>query len=252
MVRRKVLIGLLVLGLRVSAAGAQELRVAAASDLQAILPDIAARFEQASGQKVVLTFGSSGNFFAQIQNGAPFDVFFSADIDYPRRLEGAGLGEAGTLTQYATGSLAMWTPAETAVDMSRGLSALLDVRVRRIAIANPDHAPYGRAAVALLQREGLYERVKDKLVLGENISQAAQFVQSGNADVGLLALSLTRAPAMKSGRVYEVPSSMMPPIEQAAIVIASSKNKAAARDLIAFLQRPEIITLLKSAGFGIP
>ncbi len=239
--------------LQAAAAHAQDLRVAAASDLQTVLPEIAARFEQESGQKVVLTFGSSGNFFSQIQNGAPFDVFFSADIDYPRRLEAAGWGEPGTFAEYATGGLAMWAPKDGAIDIDRGLPALLDAKVRRIAIANPDHAPYGRAAVALLQREGLYDRVKDKLVLGENISQAAQFVQSGNADVGILALSLTRGPALKAaGRVYEVPPAMFPPIEQAVIVLSSSQNKQAARDLIAFLKRPEIIALMKEFGFGIP
>src|SRR5579859_3444473 len=137
----------------------QPLRVAAAADLQFVLPQIAAGFEKASGKKVELIFGSSGNFFAQIQNGAPFDVFLSADIDYPRRLEGSGQAERGSLYEYATGRLVLWTRSDTGIDVRRGLTVLTDARVRHVAIANPEHAPYGRAAVAALRHEGLYERV---------------------------------------------------------------------------------------------
>src|SRR5206468_9754557 len=163
---------------------AQGLTVAAASDLQSALPAIASRFENATGQPVRLTFGSSGNFFAQIQNGAPFDLFLSADIDYPRRLASSGLAERGSLREYAVGRVVLWTRTDSGVDVKRGLAVLEDSRVRRIAIANPEHAPYGRAAVAALRHEGLYDRVRDKFVLGENISQAAQFADSGSADVG--------------------------------------------------------------------
>ncbi len=158
--------------------------MAAASDLQSALPAIASQFEKDSGQRVILTFGSSGNFFTQIQNGAPFDVFLSADIDYPRRLEASGQAERGSLYKYATGHIVLWTRTDSGIDVRRGLAVLVDARVRRIAIANPEHAPYGRAAVAALRHEGLYERVQGKFVLGENISQAAQFAQSGAADVG--------------------------------------------------------------------
>src|SRR5262249_40203079 len=155
-------------------AAAQDLTVAAASDLQSALPGIAADFEKQTGHKVVVSYGSSGNFFTQIQNGAPFDVFLSADIDYPRRLESAGLGERGTLTDYARGRIVLWTRRDSGIDISRGIEVLTDSRVRRIAIANPDHAPYGRAAVAALQATHIDDRVRDKLVKGENISQTAQ------------------------------------------------------------------------------
>ncbi len=183
-------------------ASAQGLTVAAASDLQAALPAMASQFEKETGQRVVLTFGSSGNFFTQIQNGAPFDVFLSADIDYPRRLEREGLAERGSLFEYATGRLVLWTRNDSGIDVRRGLTVLADARVRHIAIANPEHAPYGRAAVAALRHEGLYERVRSKFVLGENISQAAQFAQSGNAEVGVLALSLALSPTLKSSGTY--------------------------------------------------
>jgi molybdate transport system substrate-binding protein len=235
-----------------AAASAQSLRVAAASDLQAVLPIVADRFEKDTGNKVTLTFGSSGNFFTQIQNGAPFDVFLSADIDYPRRLEQAGLGERGTLYQYATGRLVVWTRNDSGIDVNRGIAVLADPRVRKVAIANPAHAPYGRAAVAAIRHEGLYDRVQAKLVMGENISQAAQFAQSGNADVGLLALSLALAPALKSvGHYAAVPDSLHPPIEQAGIVVATSGNNELARKFLDSLKRPEIVKILESYGFSL-
>ena len=238
---------------RPTAAPAQGLTVAAASDLQVALPAIAARFEQTTGHTVTLTFGSSGNLFTQIQNGAPFDVLLSADIDYPRRLAQAGLGEPGSLYAYATGRLVLWTRRDSGIDVRGGLSVLADARVRRIAIANPAHAPYGRAAVAALQHEGLYERVRAKLVFGENISQAAQFAQSGNAEVGMLALSLARAPALaNAGASVEIPASFHPPIEQAAIVIAASARKAIARQFIEALKTPESARVLEAYGFGVP
>src|SRR5262249_11796761 len=160
-------------------------------------PTVTARFQQQTGKTVAVTYGSSGNFFAQLQNGAPFDVFFSADIDYPTELQHTGLAEPGSLYEYAIGKIVLWAPKGGTVDVSRGLQAVLAPAVRHLAIANPEHAPYGRAAVAALQHEGLYEKAREKFVLGENISQAAQFVQSGNAEAGIIALSLTLAPAMK-------------------------------------------------------
>jgi molybdate transport system substrate-binding protein len=232
---------------------APALAVAAASDLQSVLPALASRFERETSRRVTLTFGSSGNFFSQIQNGAPFDVFFSADVDYPRRLEAAGLTEPGTLQPYATGRLVLYASAAAGLDLGRGLAVLTDARVRRIAIANPEHAPYGRAAVAALTHERLYDQVRAKLVLGENVSQAAQFVQSGNAQAGLLALSLALAPALRtSGTYLDVPASFYPPIEQAAVVIKASGRKEAARQFLAFLGRPAIVQMLNDAGFLPP
>jgi molybdate transport system substrate-binding protein len=234
-------------------AGAQNLAVAAASDLQAALPAVATQFEKDTGQKVTLTFGSSGNFFAQIRNGAPFDVFLSADIHYPRQLEQAGAAERGSLYAYAMGRLVLWTRKDSGIEVKRGLSVLADGRVRRIAIANPEHAPYGRAAVAALRHEGLYEQVKGKFVLGENILQTAQFAQSGNAAVGLLALSLALAPALKSvGTYVEIPVDFHPPIEQAAVVVATSRQKALAQQFVDALKKPAVTQILQSYGFEVP
>jgi molybdate transport system substrate-binding protein len=241
------------LWLAIPMAAAQTLTVAAASDLRAVLPAIASQFEKDAGHKVALTFGSSGNFVTQIENGAPFDIFLSADIDYARRLERAGLSEPGTLYQYATGHIVLWTRNDSGVDLRGGLSVLTNATVRKVAIANPRHAPYGRAAVAALRHEQLYERVRGKFVLGENISQAAQFVESGNAQVGVLALSLALAPALKAaGHYVGIPESFYPPIDQAAVVLASSRQKTVARQFIDFLKKPETVSMLASYGFAPP
>jgi molybdate transport system substrate-binding protein len=251
-VRRCALLAALLAILAVGVRAAEPLSVAAASDLQAALPRVATLFEAQTGQKTRLTFGSSGNFFTQIQNGAPFDVFLSADIEYPQQLERAGLGEPGTLAEYARGHIVLWTRNDSGVDVRHGLSVLAAPAVRRIAIANPDHAPYGRAAVAALRHEGLYESVRRKFVLGENIAQTAQFAQSGNADVGIVGLSLALAPALTSaGKYFEIPETFYPAIAQAAIVVAGSKQKAAAKQFVQFLNSQAAAEVLQSAGFAV-
>jgi molybdate transport system substrate-binding protein len=232
---------------------AEELKIAAAADLTFAFRDVGARFVKHTGNIVKLTYGSSGNFFAQIQNGAPFDLFFSADVGYPRKLEEAGLTVPGTIYQYASGTLVMWAPNASKLDLSRGMASLLDPGIRKIAIANPQHAPYGAAAVAAMRHEGVYDKVKDKLVMGENISQAAQFVQSGNADVGLIALSLAVAPAMKDkGRYVEIPTRDYPPIIQAAVILKSSHNKELANQFLKFMKKPETVKLMERYGFAVP
>jgi molybdate transport system substrate-binding protein len=229
------------------------LRVAAASDLQSVLPALATRFERETGRAIEVSFGSSGNFYAQLQNGAPFDLFFSADVEYPKRLESSGLTTPGTLVEYANGRIVLWTRTDTGLNLNAGLSILAEPRVRRVAIANPEHAPYGRAAVAALRHEQLYDRVRSKFVLGENVSQAAQFVQSGNADAGIIALSLALGPAMQAtGRYVEIPASHYPPIVQAAVVLRSSKSVETARRFLSFMQRPDSRRALEDAGFVVP
>ena len=246
-------LAMFLLGLTPLNGAGQTLAVAAASDLQSALPVIAAQFERETGHKVALTFGSSGNFFTQIQNGAPFDILFSADIDYARTLEREGLGVRGSLYQYATGSIVLWTRTDSGIDIRGGLAVLTTSKVRRVALANPAHAPYGRAAVSALRHEQLYDRVREKFVLGENISQAAQFAQTGNAEVGVLALSLALAPALKSAGTYvEIPAATYPPIEQAAIVLATSHQQALAGQFVAYLKRPESVRVLRSYGFALP
>jgi len=235
------------------AAHAGEIVVAAAADLTFAFKDVAARFQRETGNPIKLSYGSSGNFLSQIENGAPYDMFFSADVAYPKKLEAAGLVESGTLYEYATGKLVIWVPAKSNLDVTQGLKALLDPGISKIAIANPEHAPYGAAAVAALRHERIYDRVKSKLVMGENISQTAQFVQSGNADAGLLALSLALAPAMKdTGRYIEVPSADYPPIIQAAVILKSARNKAIAKRFLKFLKEPATVALMRRYGFVLP
>ena len=230
---------------------ARELAVAAASDLQTVLPEIASRFQRETGVTLKTSLGSSGNFFAQIQNGAPFDVFLSADIDYPQRLAASRQADADSLYRYATGRIVLWTRNDSHIDVRKGLAVVKDARVRRLAIANPEHAPYGRAAVAALRHDGLYDAVRTKLVFGENIAQAAQFADSGSADAGIIALALALGPALRSsGTYFEIPATVHPPIQQAAIVVSASKRKAAARQFLAYLARPEIVQLLARFGFA--
>ncbi len=251
--RRAFLASLVVALLIVRAACAQEIRVAAAADLKFAMQDVAVQFEKKSGAKVDVSYGSSGNFFSQLQNGAPFDLFFSADIDYPRKLEAAGLAEPETLYEYAVGRIAIWMGADANVDLARlGWKAILDPSVQKIAIANPEHAPYGRAAVAALQKAGIYEQVKAKLVYGENISQAAQFVQSGNAQAGIVAISLAVSPGMKAGKRWEIPADMHPPIEQAAIIPKNAANKNGARALMEFVKSEAGRATLSKYGFTLP
>jgi molybdate transport system substrate-binding protein len=232
---------------------AQEITVAAASDLQFAFQEVGTRFQRDHGTSVKLIFGSSGNFFTQIQNGAPFDLFFSADSEYPKKLEAAGLAEPGTIYEYAVGKIVLWVPKESGLDLSRGLAVLLDANVKKIAIANPEHAPYGRAAVSALQHENIYDKVHDKFVLGENISQTASFVASGGAEIGVVALSLAFAPSMKGrGRYAEIPSEDYPPIRQAAVILGSSKQKAVARQFLDYVRSPSIVELMKTYGFSLP
>lgn len=253
MLRKIFLRSLLCLLLVSTICPAQEITIAAAADLQFAFQDVAARFQQATGHRVKTIFGSSGNFFAQIQNGAPFDIFFSADIGYPQKLEAAGQTEPGTLYEYATGKIVLLAPKESTLDLKRGLSVLLDPQIKKIAIANPEHAPYGRAAVAALQHEKLYDQVSAKFVLGENISQTATFVVSGSADIGMVALSLALAPSTQAKANYaSIPEDSYPPIRQAAVILKSSQQKDLARQFIAFLKKPEIVSLLEKYGFAVP
>jgi molybdate transport system substrate-binding protein len=232
---------------------AQEITVAAAADLQFAMQDVAARFQKQTGKTVKLIYGSSGNFFQQIQNGAPFDMFFSANLDYPKKLEAAGLVEPGSFYQYAKGKIVIWVRNDSTLDLGSGMQVLLDPSVKKIAIANPQHAPYGQAAVAAMQKENVYDKVKDKFVLGENISQAASFVVSGSADVGIVALALALSPNMKDkGRYVEVSSDEYPPIEQACVIILSSKNKETARQFLSLIKTDAIANVLHTYGFDVP
>jgi len=235
-------------------ASAQEITVAAAADMSAALPELVAAYTKKTGQVVKLSFGASGNLTNQIRNGAPFDLFFSADEQYPQQLIAEGLASKDTLYRYAIGRLVLWVPNESPLDLSKlGMQALLDPSVKKISIANPATAPYGRAAAAALRYFGIYDQVSSRLVVGENVAQAAQFVESGNAQAGLLALSHALAPAMKNkGRYWTVPLDAYPTLNQAAVVLSRSKQQDAARRFLEFLRSPEATSLLTSYGFSLP
>jgi molybdate transport system substrate-binding protein len=235
-------------------ATAQEITVAAAADMSAALPELVAAYTKKTGQTVKLSFGASGNLTNQIRNGAPFDIFFSADEQYPQQLVTEGLALKDTLYRYAIGRLVLGVANDSPLDLPKlGIQALLDPSVKKISIANPAHAPYGRAAEAALRHFGIYDQVSSRLVLGENVSQAAQFVESGNAQAGLIALSHALAPALKDkGRYWTVPLDAYPTLNQAAVVLSRSKKQDAARKFLESVHSPEATSLLISYGFSLP
>lgn len=240
---------------RTQAPGPRQVRIAAASDLKYALDELAGSFRDSHPDvAVTITYGSSGNFFAQLCNDAPFDLFLSADVAYPQKLIEQGKASGDTLFRYAVGRIVVWVPADSRLDVrKRGIEVLADESVRKIAIANPKHAPYGRAAEAAMRGAGVYDRVKDKLVLGENIAQAAQFVQSGGADAGVIALSLAVAPAMRDkGQYFEIPAEAHPRIEQGGVVMARAEDPAAAREFRAVMLSGAAKALLKQYGFAEP
>lgn len=232
----------------------REINVAAAADLSVALQEVATNYEKQSGVKVRLSFGASGALTQQIQNGAPFDVFFSADMDYPRQLISAGLAEEDSLYRYAVGRLVVWVPKDSPLDVEhKGIETLLDLSVRKIAIANPQHAPYGRAAVATLQHYGLNEKLHDKLVIGENIAQAAQFAESGNAQAGFVALAHASAPSMVGkGKYWIVPGDAYPPLDQGVVMISASPHKQDAKAFLEYLRGADFAAVLKRFGFTVP
>jgi molybdate transport system substrate-binding protein len=235
-----------------ASSNAQQVTAAAAADFAEALDEIAARFEAQSGAHVKRVYGASGNLYEQIQEGAPFDVFFAANTSYPQRLESAGYAFPGTYSAYAQGKIVLLLQAGTHVSLKQGLRALLDPAIKHIAIADPAHAPYGQAAIEALRSEGLYDAVAAKIVRGENISQAASFVLSGAADAGMVALSTVLARAGANFVWAEVPARDYQPIVQAAIVLRSSKNPELARRLETYVRSEEALGILKRHGFEAP
>lgn len=203
--------------------------VAAASDLNFAIKDIIRDFEQNTRHEVRLTLGSSGNFYAQIMNGAPFEVFLSADTSYPRQLQAAGRVD-GEIFVYGVGRVVLWASNRSGIDVEKlGFKAFAHPSVKKVAIANPAHAPYGQAAVAAMRHAQVYDSIQNKLVFGENISQTAQFVQSGAADIGVIALSLALSePMRKSGRYWIVPPDTYPRMEQGAVLLKGASPAARA------------------------
>lgn len=231
----------------------ETLALAAASDLIYCLEDLNAAFRQENpGVSLQVATGSSGNFFAQIKHGAPFDVFLSADLDYPKALVRAGLADSSSLTKYAIGRLVLWT-VRPEIEVRRGLAVLREAQVRKLAIANPEHAPYGRAAKAALEHAQLWREIQPKLVIGENIAQAAQFVQSGSVAAGIVALSLVLSPRLeKVGTYFEIPETSHPRLEQGAVLTQRGAGNPAARKYIEFLRSAGARAIFDRYGFRLP
>lgn len=253
--RRCLLALALLLALPARADGpGKTLAVAAAANLKTAAEELARAFEAARpGTSVTLTLGASGALFAQLQQGAPFDLFLSADREYPARLVAAGLANAADERTYAFGTLVAWIPPGSTLDLvGRGLPALADPAVKRIAIANPAVAPFGRAAVQALEAAGVYQAVQGKLVLGTSAAQAAQFATTGAADLAFLPASLALGEALATGRSVPVPAALYPRIEQSGVVLSASREPALARAFLAFLTGERGRAILARSGYGLP
>jgi molybdate transport system substrate-binding protein len=231
-----------------------QVRVAAASDLNVALGAVIAAFGASHDVDVAVSYGSSGAFYAQLLNQAPFDLFLSADLEYPNSLAARGLTLPQTEFTYAVGHLVLWAPISSPIAIERdGFTALTDEAITHLAIANPEHAPYGRAAVAALRSAGVYDRLQSKLVLGENVGQAMQFAQSGAAEAALVARSLTFAAQVKgTGRVFDVPTAGYPRIDQGGVIMRWAVDPDAARALRGYLLSADGRAILERSGFALP
>jgi molybdate transport system substrate-binding protein len=231
------------------------LTVAAASDLKFALDEAIREFRsQHADINVQSIYGSSGNFYMQITNNAPFDLFMSADMEYPHNLEQNGLVLEGSEFTYAVGRIVVWARNDSPLDIpALGMQALLDPSIRKISIANPEHAPYGRAAVAAMQKYGVYDQVKDKLVMGENVSQALEFIDSGTSQAGIVAMSLATSPNINSrGKYFEIPLDSYPHMDQGGVILKSVRDRLAAEQFRKFILSPECRMIFKQFGFYVP
>lgn len=236
------------------AAAQTPLRLAAAADLEPVLPPVLQQFREATGIQVEATYQASAALTTQIQNGAPFDLLLSADLGYPKRLIDAGLAyaagsaDSSTPITYAKGTLVLWTRKDGHLPPP-SLDLLGSPELKRLAVANPDRAPYGRAALAALRSLKLYDSLKPKLVTAENIAQTAQFVDSGNADAGLISLTSALTPRMAAvGSYFVIPRDLYPPIEQGAVIVSKTTQRAAVHKLLDYLLSPSVQAQLAKSG----
>jgi len=233
------------------ASQAQKVNIAAAANLRYVLEDIKTVYvKQNPKAKVTITFGSSGTLVQQIMNGASFDLFMAADNEFPLKLKDKGM-TTGPMSTYAFGKLALYS---TTLDVEhKGLGVLKDPSVHKIAVANPETAPYGNRAIDLLKKQGLYEQLKSKIVIGENISQAAQFAFTGNAEIGFVALSLALAPEMAGkGNYYIVPQKLYEPVEQTCILIKTPVLNTEAGKFKKFVLSPATKAIWEKYGYSVP
>jgi molybdate transport system substrate-binding protein len=225
----------------------KQLRVAAAADLQPVLPILAEQYLKATGVKLIVSFGSSATLAEQIQNGAPMDIFLAADFTFPEKIVAAGLADGRAPTAYARGSLVLWTRKDSPL-LPLSMERLTDPRVKTIAIANEEHAPYGRAAVSALKKLKLYDAAAPHFVIGENISQTAQFVESGNAQLGLISLATAISPHFKEIGTYVLVPTVYPEIRQCAVIMLKSERKAEAHAFLDWLLSISVQESLKNYG----
>ncbi|MDF2395724.1 molybdate ABC transporter substrate-binding protein [Pseudomonas sp. 3MA1] len=231
-------------------AQAAEVQVAVAANFTAPIQAIAADFEKDTGHKLVAAYGATGQFYTQIKNGAPFEVFLSADDSAPQKLESEGDTVKGSRFTYAIGTLALWSAKQGYVD-SKG-QVLKDNQYQHLSIANPKAAPYGLAATQVLAKLGLSDQVKDKIVEGQNITQAYQFVSTGNAELGFVALSqIYKDGKVSSGSAWIVPAQMHDPIKQDAVILNKGKDNPAAQALVDYLKGPKAAAIIKSYGYQL-
>jgi molybdate transport system substrate-binding protein len=229
----------------------ESINIAAAADLKFCMDEIIVAFKRSHPDvQVEVSYGSSGNFATQIRQGAPFDLFFSADIDYPRQLANDGFA-ASDVRLYALGRIVLWSASMDAGRMT--LADLERPEIGRIAIANPQHAPYGKRAEEALRASGMWEKVQAKLVLGENIAQTAQFVRSGNAQVGIIALSLALNPELAGkGGYYLVPDNLHKPLQQAYMISKRASDNPLAKTFADYMQAPDTRAAMVHCGFALP
>jgi molybdate transport system substrate-binding protein len=227
--------------------------VAAASDLTYCIDELGAAFgKQVPGAELKISLGASGKFFAQISRGEPFDVFLSSDMSYPRQLARHGDADDDTLTPYALGRIVLWS-RDPRFNLKQGLPVLKDTRLTHIAIAHPRAAPYGRAAKEALEAAGMWQELRPKLVIHENIAQTVQSVQAGEAQIGIVSYASVLSPQLKgSGSYYLIPEAGLAPIEQGAIVTTHGRDNPLAARFVQFLSSPEARAILQRSGYGLP
>jgi len=232
-------------------AHAEKITVAAAADLKFAMDEIVTSFNKShSGHQVEVIYGSSGKFFTQIQQGAPYDLYFSADINYPHELAKKGLATSN-VTPYAVGRVVLWSNSMNATKMT--LASLTDPKIAKIAIANPKHAPYGKRAEEALRASGMWDKVQSKLVFGENIAHTAQFVQTGNAQVGIIALSLAFNPELSNkGGYYLIPDTLHQPLEQGYVITKLGAGKPLAKQFAQYMTSKETRRIMTKYGFVLP
>lgn len=229
---------------------AAEVQVAVAANFTAPMQKIATEFERDTGHKALLAFGATGKFYAQIRNGAPFEIFLSADAATPTRLDEEGATVPGSRFTYAIGRLVLWSAQPGFVDDKGDVLKRGDFR--HLAVANPKTAPYGAAGIEVLRRLGLADRIGDKLVTGENIAQTHQFVVTGNAELGFVALSQVTADGqLTGGSAWNVPPDLYDPIRQDAVILAAGRDKPAVRALADYLRGAKAVAIIKSYGYGL-